>query len=91
MKYRPRLSWPAGKLQAGKFQIDGMDINPETITSTDKSEPRLPGELWRKIIGFTIRLAGANAIELEDPFSTPYINEEYPEVDPGLFADRKTI
>ena len=53
--------------------------------------PNLPNEVWRRIIGFTIRLAGSLSIELDDPFAPPYQNEEYPEVDPGLFEDRKSL
>ena len=53
--------------------------------------PNLPNEIWRRIIGFTIRLAGSASIELDDPFSPPYLNEEHPEVDPGLFEDRKAL
>ncbi|KDR80264.1 hypothetical protein GALMADRAFT_242598 [Galerina marginata CBS 339.88] len=53
--------------------------------------PALPSEIWRKVFGFTVRLAGSNSIELDDPFSSPYVNEEYPEVDPGLFQDRKSL
>ena len=53
--------------------------------------PNLPNEIWRRIIAFTIRLAGSVSIELDDPFSPPYQNEEYPEVDPGLFEDRKAL
>ncbi|KAG5650578.1 hypothetical protein H0H81_011751 [Sphagnurus paluster] len=63
---------------------------PQIITS-QAVIPDLPSEVWRKVIGFTVRLAGANSIELDDPFSTPYMNEEYPEVDPGLFEDRTTM
>lgn len=53
--------------------------------------PFLPPELWRKIIGFTVRITGATSLELEDPFSTPYENEEYPIIDPLLFEDRKNV
>ncbi|KAF8905263.1 hypothetical protein CPB84DRAFT_1772076 [Gymnopilus junonius] len=79
-----KLSWHPGLISLGK-SIDDRSFGDLS------SGPRLPGELLRKVIGFTVRLAGANAIELEDPFSLPYINEEYPEVDPGLFTDRKNL
>ena len=59
--------------------------------SDQRTLPNLPNEIWRRIIAFTIRLAGSVSIELDDPFSPPYQNEEYPEVEPGLFEDRKTL
>ena len=59
--------------------------------SDQRTLPNLPNEIWRRIIAFTIRLAGSTSIELDDPFSPPYQNEEHPEVEPGLFEDRKTL
>lgn len=51
----------------------------------------LPTEIWRRILAYTIRLSGSCACDLEDPFAAPYMNEEYPEVDPGIFEDRKSL
>ena len=59
--------------------------------SDQRPLPHLPNEIWRRIITFTIRLAGSTSIELDDPFSPPYQHEEHPEVDPGLFEDRKAL
>ena len=59
--------------------------------SDQRTLPNLPNEIWRRIIAFTIRLAGSASIELDDPFSPPYQNEEHPEVEPGLFEDRKAL
>jgi len=53
--------------------------------------PSLPNELWGKIIGFTVRLSGASSLEVDDAFSPPYLNEEYPEVEDGLFQDRLSL
>ena len=64
----------------------GAISDPQLLTL-----PRLPNEIWRRIIAFTIRLAGSLSIELDDPFSPPYQNEEHPEVDPSLFEDRKSL
>ncbi len=49
----------------------------------------LPVELWRKIIGFTIRITGATTIKLDGPFGTPHLHEEHPEIDFGLFHDQR--
>ena len=59
--------------------------------SDQRTSPNLPFEIWRRIIAFTIRLAGSTSIDLDDPFSPPYQNEEHPEVDPALFEDRKAL
>ncbi|KAF8155796.1 hypothetical protein B0H34DRAFT_509861 [Crassisporium funariophilum] len=53
--------------------------------------PSLPSEIWRRIIAFTVRLSGADVVELDDAFSLPYHNEEYPEIDPGIFQDRRNL
>lgn len=53
--------------------------------------PRLPAELCRKIISFTIRLAGATSFEQDNPFASPYMNEEYPEIDFEVFRDRRSL
>jgi len=53
--------------------------------------PPLPSEIWRKVIGYTARLAGANTIELDEAFGPPHWNEEYPEIDLGLFYDRRSL
>ncbi|PPQ77102.1 hypothetical protein CVT26_004521 [Gymnopilus dilepis] len=57
----------------------------------DDQKPRLPGEIWRKIIRHTIRLAGADTVEPGNPFGLAYIDEEYPEVDSALFEDRVNL
>jgi hypothetical protein len=62
-----------------------------SILSNQRTLPNLPSEIWRRIIAFTVRLAGSASIELDDPFSPPYQNEEYPEVEPGIFEDRKAL
>ena len=64
---------------------------PLSPISDRSTLPNLPNEIWRRIIAFTIRLAGSNSIELDDPFSPPYQNEEHPEVDPSLFKDRRAL
>jgi hypothetical protein len=64
---------------------------PSILVSDQRSLPNLPIEIWRRIIAFTIRLAGSTSVDLDDPFSPPYQNEEHPEVDPGLFEDRKAL
>lgn len=48
-------------------------------------------ELCQKIISFTIRLAGAQNVEQDDPFTSPYHNEEYPEIDLGVFRDQRSL
>jgi len=53
--------------------------------------PRLPAELCRKVISFTVGLAGATSLERDEPFGLPYLNEEYPEIDFQLFHDRKSL
>ncbi|PPQ77978.1 hypothetical protein CVT25_015445 [Psilocybe cyanescens] len=53
--------------------------------------PILPTEIWHKIIAFVVRLAGATSIGLDDPFATPHMYEEYPDIDPALFEDRKAV
>jgi hypothetical protein len=55
--------------------------------SDQRTLPNLPNEIWRRIIAFTIRLAGSASIELDDPLSLPYQNE----VGLGLFEDRKAL
>ncbi|KAF8965061.1 hypothetical protein BDZ97DRAFT_1918503 [Flammula alnicola] len=83
---RPRLSWQP------RVKPQPRDCQPEETVSPGRPNlPTLPREIWRKIIAFTVRLAGANSIELDDPFSPPYQHEEYPEVDPGLFEDRRSL
>jgi len=64
---------------------------PSPILFDQPTLPNLPNEIWRRIIAFTVRLAGSVSIELDDPFSPPYQNEEHPEVDPLLFKDRKAL
>jgi hypothetical protein len=59
--------------------------------SDQRTLPNLPNEIWRRIIAFTIRLAGSVSVELDDSFTPPYQYEEYPEVEPGLFEDRKAL
>ncbi|KAF8171498.1 hypothetical protein BJ912DRAFT_1066157 [Pholiota molesta] len=58
---------------------------------TGPNLPTLPQEIWRKIIAYTVRLAGSHAIELDDYFTLPYENEEHPEIETGLFIDRKSL
>ncbi|KAJ2915513.1 hypothetical protein MD484_g4911, partial [Candolleomyces efflorescens] len=55
---------------------------------TLSSPPRVPVELLRKIVGYTVRLDGHESVELEDPFSPHGVGEELPEIDPGIFSDR---
>ena len=69
--------------------VEQLQVDPSM--SDQRTLPNLPNEIWRRIIAFTIRLAGSTSIELDDPFSPPYQNEEHPEVDPGLFEDRKAL
>jgi hypothetical protein len=38
-----------------------------------------------------VRLSGASSLELDDAFAPPYLNEEYPEVEDGLFQDRLSL
>ena len=64
---------------------------PTTTVPFTPQSPRLPAELCRKVISFTVRLAGATSIERDDPFGPPYSNEEYPEVDFQLFLDRRNL
>jgi len=64
--------------------------SPQNAPSQDQL-PILPNELWRKIIGFTVRVSGASSLELDDAFSPPYLNEVYPEVEDGLFQDRQSL
>lgn len=64
---------------------------PPTVSFPISILPNLPNEIWRRIISFTVRLTGAASIELDDPFAPPYQHEEHPEVDPGLFGDRKSL
>jgi hypothetical protein len=74
-----RLSW-----------LNSRQNSPKPCQDQPTS-PSLPNELWRKIIGFTVRLSGANSLELDDAFSPPYLNEEYPEVEDELFRDRQSL
>ena len=37
------------------------------------------------------RKAIGGSLEVDDAFSPPYLNEEYPEVEEGLFQDRLSI
>ena len=53
--------------------------------------PPLPVEIWRKILGYTVRIAGSTAVDLEDPFDTPREYEESPDMDPGVYDDRHTL
>ncbi|PPQ74611.1 hypothetical protein CVT26_007471 [Gymnopilus dilepis] len=90
MKCLSRLGCLFGHSETSKFwnhkalyQEDGHILND--------SRPRLPGEIWRKIIRYTIGLEGANTVEPGDPFLAPYIDEEYPEIDSDLFVDRANL
>ena len=38
-----------------------------------------------------MRLSGASSLEVDDAFSPPYLNEEYPKVEEGLFQDRLSL
>ncbi|KAF9475123.1 hypothetical protein BDN70DRAFT_884073 [Pholiota conissans] len=89
---RPRLSWHP-KSKPSKVAVASSPSNhvQNVVEETTSRLPQLPLEIWRKIIPFVTRLAGATAIELDDPFSLPYENEEYPEVDPGIFNDRRNL
>ncbi|EKM77313.1 hypothetical protein AGABI1DRAFT_77297 [Agaricus bisporus var. burnettii JB137-S8] len=48
----------------------------------------LPVELWRKVLRYALRLTGAQSINLNDPFESDYIQEEYPYLPPECFDDR---
>jgi len=76
-----RLSWRPSRRSS---ELPSEELNSLLL-------PRLPTEIWRKVIGYTVRLAGANTIELDDPFGPPHWNEEYPEIDMGLFFDRRSL
>lgn len=87
---RFRMSWQHRCIP--KVLRPGFDPQQYTYTVwTGPILPALPRELWRKIMAFVVRLAGSDAVDLDDPFSTPYENEEYPEIDPGLFEDRRSM
>ncbi|KAJ3514285.1 hypothetical protein NLJ89_g2461 [Agrocybe chaxingu] len=75
------LSWQPSK------RVERLPI----VNDSDPAYTQLPFEIWRKIIAYVVRLAGADSVDLEDPFAPPSLNEEYPEVDPGVFTDRRSI
>ncbi len=81
MKYS-RLNWLSSSQRTETTPVPAQ----ERVFST-----HLPVEVWRKIIGFTVRLTGATTIELDDPFGTPHLHEEHPEIDFGLFHDRRSL
>ncbi|KAF5356802.1 hypothetical protein D9756_006575 [Leucocoprinus leucothites] len=49
----------------------------------------LPAELWFRILRYALRLTGAQAIDLKDPFEPEDIQEDYPNIHPGYFEDRR--
>ncbi|KAJ2933971.1 hypothetical protein H1R20_g3166, partial [Candolleomyces eurysporus] len=53
--------------------------------------PSLPVEIWRKVVGYAARLEGHESVQLEDPFSPHDVAEEYPEIDPIMFKDRRSL
>lgn len=50
----------------------------------------LPPELWLKVLRYTLRLTGAQAVNLKDPFLSDYLQEDYPNIHPGYFEDRRS-
>ncbi|KAF9450307.1 hypothetical protein P691DRAFT_774042 [Macrolepiota fuliginosa MF-IS2] len=50
----------------------------------------LPTELWLKVLRYALRLTGAQAIDLKDPFQSEYHQEDYPNTHPGYFEDRRS-
>ncbi|KAF9530141.1 hypothetical protein CPB83DRAFT_851029 [Crepidotus variabilis] len=55
----------------------------------ESSVPSLPAEIWFKIIRFTTRLAGHDNLGLDDAFGPAFSDEEHPEIDTGVFRDRR--
>ncbi|KAF9010035.1 hypothetical protein BDQ17DRAFT_1322739 [Cyathus striatus] len=53
--------------------------------------PQLPTEVWRRVISYVVRLTGSASTELDDPFGPPHVDEEYPDADPGIFDDRRSL
>ncbi|KAJ3567281.1 hypothetical protein NP233_g6467 [Leucocoprinus birnbaumii] len=49
----------------------------------------LPAELWFRILRYALRLTGAQAIDLNDPFDPEDVQEDYPNIHPGYFEDRR--
>lgn len=86
---RYSLSWaPRPRCKSQKPHLRRpLDI----ATCTAPVLPTLPHEVWSKIIAFTVRLSGANSIDLDDAFSPPCQNEEYPEIESGVFEDRASL
>jgi hypothetical protein len=70
-----------------------MIFSKKLKTPSDNPPSRipLPVELLRKIVGHAIRLEGHESVELEDPFSPHGVGEELPEIDPGMFHDRRVL
>jgi hypothetical protein len=50
----------------------------------------LPTELWTRILRYALRLTGAQAVDLKDPFQPEELQEDYPNIHPGYFEDRST-
>jgi hypothetical protein len=63
----------------------------KTPSDNPPSRFPLPVEILRKIVGYVIRLEGHESVELEDPFSPHGVGEELPEIDPGIFYDRRSL
>jgi len=64
---------------------------PEEPQALEPTQSIFPNEIWRQIIGYTVRGTGAKYVDLEDPFVQPWMMEEYPEIDPGLLNDRRSL
>lgn len=63
----------------------------QRVSDSSDILPTLPNEIWHKILGFIVRIAGSTSVELDNPFAMPHLYEEYPDIDPTLFEDRDSV
>lgn len=65
-------------------------VQPQA-TEADANTLSFPVEIWRKVVRFVTRLAGATNVSLDNAFEPAFLDEEYPEVDIGIFLDRRNV
>ncbi|KAL0957528.1 hypothetical protein HGRIS_001319 [Hohenbuehelia grisea] len=86
-----RVAEPAALRESGPSGLTSVLYNDTAVTAASQHKPmgNIPVEIYRRIIGYTVRLAGASLTNLEDPFKPGECEDVLGAADPDMLADRR--